>query len=443
MSILHSANYDFSRPSGSYWEAVCGPRPAPERIEGNDACDVVVIGAGLSGLSTAYHLVKEYGAKVVLIDATAPGWGSSGRSMGLVGFSPMALHAAVISSKAHGSVSDLTNVDRRGAERLREIALNEAITMPPSGNAIISVVTDPKDAEHLEDYSKALRNAGDDSAMMNLSDLRATVIDSPAVAAASISPFGYAINPLAVTREIADRLVATGMRFYTRTRVWDIEERPSSAIVRYKGGTLTCGFVVAATNGYSRGRSIEDLSDLSFHHPVLSCVTRPLTSDELALLNVSGPLILRGEGNLFDSFVLRILNDGRVGFSAVVDDRGSPETALEARRRLRVRMLEVAPALANVEITHLWSSNGATNASRLPMIAPVGRYGRTLMVGGFDFDSSSLPIQFGEMAARYIAVPSERTAMPFTFHEGRPKRIWLGSLRQAWNKRQLGKRYPL
>ena len=56
--------------------------PTPP-IDGDARADVVVIGGGITGVSTALHLA-ESGAKVVLLEAEQPGWGASGRNGGQV-----------------------------------------------------------------------------------------------------------------------------------------------------------------------------------------------------------------------------------------------------------------------------------------------------------------------------------------------------------------------
>src|SRR5258707_1264912 len=56
------------------------PTPA---LDGDVRTDVVVIGGGITGLSTALHLAEQ-GAKVVLLEAEEPGWGASGRNGGQV-----------------------------------------------------------------------------------------------------------------------------------------------------------------------------------------------------------------------------------------------------------------------------------------------------------------------------------------------------------------------
>ena len=50
------------------------PEPSPPR-----SCDAAVVGAGLTGLSAAYHLARR-GADVVVLEAERVGAGASGRT---------------------------------------------------------------------------------------------------------------------------------------------------------------------------------------------------------------------------------------------------------------------------------------------------------------------------------------------------------------------------
>jgi glycine/D-amino acid oxidase-like deaminating enzyme len=65
------------------WAATAPPAPATPPLEDSVSADVVVIGAGYAGLSTALHLA-ERGTRVVVLEAHEPGWGGSGRNGGQV-----------------------------------------------------------------------------------------------------------------------------------------------------------------------------------------------------------------------------------------------------------------------------------------------------------------------------------------------------------------------
>ncbi|RVA08733.1 FAD-dependent oxidoreductase, partial [Mesorhizobium sp. M7D.F.Ca.US.004.03.1.1] len=63
----------------SLWSALTPAAPIGPRLEGAGTADVVVVGAGLLGLSLTLHLA-EAGVNVALIEADEPGFGASGRN---------------------------------------------------------------------------------------------------------------------------------------------------------------------------------------------------------------------------------------------------------------------------------------------------------------------------------------------------------------------------
>jgi hypothetical protein len=59
--------------------------PAPETglLEAELPADIVIVGAGFTGLAAAVH-AAEAGARAVVLEANAIGWGASGRNFGQV-----------------------------------------------------------------------------------------------------------------------------------------------------------------------------------------------------------------------------------------------------------------------------------------------------------------------------------------------------------------------
>ena len=72
----------------SYYAATADAAPDHPRLEGDVRTDVVVIGAGYTGISAALELAQR-GYDVVILEAHWVGWGASGRNGGQVctGFS--------------------------------------------------------------------------------------------------------------------------------------------------------------------------------------------------------------------------------------------------------------------------------------------------------------------------------------------------------------------
>jgi glycine/D-amino acid oxidase-like deaminating enzyme len=67
----------------SLYAATARPAPPTPPLDGDAEADVLVIGAGFTGLSTALHLAGG-GTRVIVLDAAEPGWGASGRNGGQV-----------------------------------------------------------------------------------------------------------------------------------------------------------------------------------------------------------------------------------------------------------------------------------------------------------------------------------------------------------------------
>ena len=68
----------------SMWLETCGddlrPRPA---LPGDTTCDIAVVGAGYTGLWTAWHLLHhDPSLRVVVVEREIAGWGASGRNGG-------------------------------------------------------------------------------------------------------------------------------------------------------------------------------------------------------------------------------------------------------------------------------------------------------------------------------------------------------------------------
>ena len=72
-------------PDRPVWEDTVKRRPFPAQPVPAEI-DVAVVGGGLTGLSTALHLVRARpGWKVTVFEAARIGAGASGRSTGIVG----------------------------------------------------------------------------------------------------------------------------------------------------------------------------------------------------------------------------------------------------------------------------------------------------------------------------------------------------------------------
>ena len=74
-----------SAHADSWYAKNATPAPAHPRLDASTSADVVILGAGLTGLSTALELAGA-GLDVVVLEGRRVGWGASGRNGGQVIF---------------------------------------------------------------------------------------------------------------------------------------------------------------------------------------------------------------------------------------------------------------------------------------------------------------------------------------------------------------------
>ena len=80
--ISHKTSNSVGDEFKSLWQAT-STQLEIDSFEDNLDCDILIIGAGFTGLSAALHL-SELEQDVVVVDAVEPGYGASGRNGGQV-----------------------------------------------------------------------------------------------------------------------------------------------------------------------------------------------------------------------------------------------------------------------------------------------------------------------------------------------------------------------
>ena len=98
-NLYHNDIYKFEEPVKSYWESTTTSNYKYEKLSKNIKTNIVVIGAGYTGISCALTLAKKYDEDVVLLEAGHIGWGSSARNAGFCCIPPAKMSVAKMFKK--------------------------------------------------------------------------------------------------------------------------------------------------------------------------------------------------------------------------------------------------------------------------------------------------------------------------------------------------------
>ncbi len=272
----------------SLWAATAPPQPSLPELVGDHIADVVVVGAGFTGLSTAIHL-REMGIPVTIVEAAEPGWGASGRNNGQV-IPTLSGHDPSNMVARHGEAGERFNaVLRDSATYLFDIVNRYGIAAEAEQAGWVQPVHSPGRMKIAE---KRVKEWGALGAPVELLDRQAvaSMLGSNAWYGGFWNRTGGHINPLALARGLANVATKLGAVIYARSPAKSFVNRNGHWRVTTERGSVTGKALVLATNAYT-GEFEKQLAPEIGRQviPVLSwqMATKPIT-DNIAKTIIPG-----------------------------------------------------------------------------------------------------------------------------------------------------------
>ncbi len=405
--------------------------PGPP-LPGDLDADVAIVGAGFTGLWTAYYLARaDPGLKVVVCERDIAGFGASGRNGGWCS----ALFPASLGKLERLAGRDAAIAQYRAMQQavdeVGRVAADEGIDCHWAKGGTVALARSASQVERAaEEIAEArsfgfgeedlrLLSAGEASALARASDVRG----------GTFTPHCAAIHPARLVRGLAEAVRRRGVSVFERTPALRIE--PGRLVTA--AGTVRARYVIRATEGYTA--RLPGLRRTVAPVYSLMIATAPLPEsvwDEIGL--ASRPtfsdlrhLIIYGQRTA----------DGRFAFGG----RGAPYHLGSAVRpsfdrvpavfaALRRTLAELFPVLGDVEVTHGWG--GPIGVPR-DWCASAGLDRATGLgwAGGYVGDGVSTTNLAGRTLADLVTgTDSELTRLPWVGHrspdwEPEPLR-WLG-----------------
>ncbi len=340
----------------SFWFEALGGRPSPRSsLSGDRTADVCIVGAGLTGLWTAYYLKKaDPSLGIVLVEREFAGYGASGRNGGWA--SGLMAGSRDRFAKLYGadSVRAQQRLMNEAVDEFVAVAAHEGIEADIVKGGTIRVASTPAQVSRLRGGVEQDHRWGvPESRILQRAEMRAR-IRIPEVVEAAYTPHCARIQPARYTRALADVVEALGVRIYESTTVTRIE----SGVVHTDHGVVRASVILRATEGYTASLSGERRTWLPMNSSMI--VTEPLPQvvwDEIGWS--SGETL--GDKCYSHMYGQRTA-DGRIAiggrgipyrYGSATDRDGATQEA--AIRSLTAILHRRFPATRGYRVVHAWS----------------------------------------------------------------------------------------
>ncbi len=416
-------------PSGyrglSLWHDTCDddftPRPP---LPGDLDVDVAVVGAGYTGLWTAYHLVAADPAlRVAVLEKEVAGFGASGRNGGWCSaLFPASLHRMAAERGRDAAVRMQRRLHDTVAE-VGRIATEEGIDCHFDQGGYVSVARNPAQLERIRAEVAESREWGfgdDDLRLLDVDEVSDHVRIGDALGGAW-SPHCAALHPARLVRGLARAVERRGVVVHERTPATGVGARR----VVTPNGTVRAEHVVLATEGYTptvagRRRAIAPVYSLM-------TATEPLPADVWERIGLERRATFADNRHL--TIYGQRTRDGRIAFGG----RGAPyhyaskvspayDRDERVHTRLRTILTELFPALDGVAFTHSWGGNLGVPRDWFPSVRH-DRHTGLAFAGGYVGDGVATSALAGRTLAAMIRGedPEDLAGLPWA---GRTSRNW-------------------
>ena len=407
----------------SFWHETAGgpwaPRPA---LPGDLDVDVAVVGAGFTGLWTAYYLAEaDPSLRVAVLEAEVAGFGASGRNGGWCSALFPASIRALSTMSDRGSALAQHREMRATVDEVARVTAAEGIDAHLAKGGTISLARNRAQWTRARREVDAARAEGRDEDDLRLLDAREAraVLAGAGTLGATYTPDCAAIHPGRLVRGLAEAVERRGVQVFEQTRVTGVE----AGRLRTRQGVVRAGTVVRATEGYTallpgQARTLVPVYSLVIAtEPLPAHVWEQIGLARRETFTDHRHLIVYGQRTADD----RIVFGGR-GAPYHAGSRVRPAYDRDERvfMRLYAALLDLFPVLAGTRVTHAWG--GALGIPR-DWCASVGldRGTGLAWAGGYVGDGVSTTNLAGRtLRDLVLGRDTELTRLPWVGHRSRP-----------------------
>lgn len=357
----------------SMWAATAAPAPELPALQGDVTADMVIIGAGFTGMSTAYHVARRFPDRhVVVLEAKRVGNGASGRSGGMALNWINGVHAETPerAKRVYGAT-------RAGLDWIAKVIDEHKLDVRFNRIGCMDAYTNAQRAEEAHASAERLSSWGIPVKYLSGAELD-TRMRARGVVGAVFDPGTGQLHGLDLLRGLTPVVSGYGVRMYENSPVVAIEEGKTH-VVRTPSGSVRAPALVLATNGYTGRLGYFKYGIFPLHSHVIATEPLPLERwrelgwgetagfcddmDRIAYTSMSadGRLLIGGGGNGAYSYVY----GGRTAFPT------DPTKQYEFVHGILKRYF---PDAADVRIAQRWTGTLGITMTRVCSIGVTGEH---------------------------------------------------------------------
>jgi glycine/D-amino acid oxidase-like deaminating enzyme len=380
-----------------------------EPLQGDHKADIVIIGGGYTGLSSAFHIHQRFpDKKITLLEGAYCGYGASGRNGGFCVTSDLLGDPTNLD---HESIQKRIDVSHYGLKQIKKLVSEHGVDCDLMENGMLSLATTEKEARWLEEIAQQRKAFGFESTLLQGPSLDAE-IRSPRFIAGLLILDNATLNPAKLARGMKRVVEGCGVEIREGSIVTRIAPGKVHRVETQRG-RIDAPVIVLATNGYSHKLGL--FRNRVF--PICSYIiaTQPLSGeqwDSIGLGERRAFADLRAQFNYATPSADGRIVIGGSDYPYYKNDGLSPGFNASVRDLLIKDLLTDFPQLEGIEIDHAWGGTMSGTRDLTPSVGVIGEH-RNVYYGVGYFEGVPTTQTAGRIIADLLA--GERNA--FTEHE--------------------------
>lgn len=373
----------------SWYAATALAGPALPALRETLRADVVIIGAGFTGLSAALHLAQR-GVKVVVLEAQRVGWGASGRNGGQIHSGQRRDQLYLEAALGLDDARKLWDLAQEAKTLLRDLIDRHAIACDLTDGLIIADHK-PRYVAKTNAYARHLRDiyGYDQVEPLDRGQLRA-LVGSESYYGGLIDHGAGHLHPLNFALGLARAALEAGAVIHEHSPAVRVVEGRGVSLFTAAGGRVDADLLLLCGNGLMDGLDARVDSHIM---PINNYIAATAPLGPRAVQIISNGAAVADSRFVVNYF--RLTRDGRLLFGGGETYRRTLHG--DVKRLMRPVILRTFPQLADVPLDYGWGGTLGITLSRLPFVRRLSS--KVLVSAGYSGQGVLLAPLYGKILA--------------------------------------------